>query len=185
MASLLGGRTSCESEDDGSAYWVPTLYEGRRAVPPLTGIVYYTKRTYADVIAHPAGLKLVSGKAKARKRQSTEVVSWTCGGVGGKPKRAVIPQCDEDDVLTLQVNFRNCWNGKSLDSANHKSHMAFAIRGNCPSTHPVAVPTISLILLYPPVSRYARVASGKFATHGDFINGWDQAKLEALVSVFN
>jgi hypothetical protein len=184
-ASLLGGRTSCESEDDASSYWVPTLYEGRRSITPLTGIVYYTKRTHADVTAFPSGLKLVSGKARAKKRQPKEVVSWTCGGVGGKPKTAVVPQCDEDDVLTLQVNFRNCWNGTSLDSANHKSHMAFAKRGSCPSTHPVAMPTLSLILLYPPVSRYARVASGKFATHGDFINGWDQAQLELLVESLN
>jgi len=183
--SLLGGRTTCESETDASTYWVPTLYEGRESVTPLTGIVYYVKRTWADVTAFPAGLKLVVGKAKARKRQPKAVVSWSCGGVGGKARFALIPQCHEDQLLALEVSFRDCWNGKSLDSANHKSHMRFSSRGNCPTTHPVAVPAIVLVLLYPPVSRFAKVSSGKFATHADFINGWDQPAFEALVAGLN
>jgi hypothetical protein len=32
------------------------------------------------------------------------------------------------------------------------------------------------------VSRFARVASGKFGAHADFINGWDQQALATLVA---
>ena len=63
--------------------------------------------------------------------------------------------------------------------------MAFAKNGRCPATHPVAVPTIALILLYPPVSRFARVASGRFAAHADFMNGWDQEAFERVVAGLN
>jgi hypothetical protein len=33
------------------------------------------------------------------------------------------------------------------------------------------------IILYPPVPLGAQVASGRFGTHADFMNGWDQAEL--------
>ena len=108
------------------------------------------------------------------------MVAWSCSG-GPRTRYAVIPQCGEDDLLQLQVNFPDCWNGKARDSGNHKSHMKYAVAGNCPRSHPVAVPRIAIVLLYPPVSRYARVSSGKFATHADFINGWDQQVFEAMV----
>jgi hypothetical protein len=60
--------------------------------------------------------------------------------------------------------------------------MTYSVRGRCPASHPVAVSTIALIMLYPPVSRFARVASGKFGAHADFINGWDQQALATLVA---
>ena len=56
-----------------------------------------------------------------------------------------------------------------------------ASRGLCPASHPVALPTIVLIVLYPPVPRGSQVASGKLAAHADFMNGWDQAELERLI----
>jgi Domain of unknown function (DUF1996) len=183
-ASLLGKPTTCESDADASTYWFPTLFEYTRPIEPLSGIVYYVKRTWADVTALPAGLKIVAGNATARKRQAKEVVAWSCSG-GPRTRYAVIPQCGEDDLLQLQVNFPDCWNGKARDSGNHKSHMKYAVAGNCPKSHPVAVPRIAIVLLYPPVSRYARVSSGKFATHADFINGWDQQVFERMARELN
>jgi hypothetical protein len=184
-SSLLGGATTCDSDHDASTYWAPTLYEGQRPVQPLTGVVYYVKRTWNQVAPLPAGLKIVAGNAKAKRRQSREIVAWSCGGIGGKPRHAVVPQCGEDQLLQLQVTFPNCWHGKAPDSGNHKRHMAYAKGGRCPASHPVAVPTISLILLYPPVSRHARVASGRFGGHADFMNGWDQEAFARLVAGLN
>ena len=63
--------------------------------------------------------------------------------------------------------------------------MEFAVRGNAPRPTRSRSRRIAIVLLYPPVSRYARVASGKFATHADFINGWDQPAFEALVRELN
>jgi hypothetical protein len=183
-ASLVGKTTTCETEADTSTYWFPTLFEYREEVRPLSGIVYYVKRTFGDVAPLPAGLKIVAGNAKAKKRQPKEVVAWSCSG-GRASRYAVIPQCDEDDLLQLQVNFPNCWNGRALDSGNHKSHMKYSVGASCPKSHPVAVPRIALVLLYPPTSRFARVASGKFGAHADFINGWDQPAFEAMVRELN
>jgi Domain of unknown function (DUF1996) len=180
--SLIGGSTTCESEADTSAYWFPTLYVGTQEVLPVTSIVYYVNRTSGAVAPPPAGLKVVAGSATARSRQPKGVVAWSCGGVGGTPRSSTIPRCHPDELLQLQVNFPNCWNGKSLDSADHKRHMAYASAGRCPASHPVAIPTIALIVLYPPVPTSAVVASGRFGAHADFVNGWDQEALAKLVA---
>ena len=181
--SLVGGRTSCEEPADSSAYWVPTLYEGRDAVNPLAAIVYYTHRMRLELTAPPAGLVMVAGNADARTRQSKGIVAWSCGAVGGKPRYYTIPACSPDQLLQLQVTFPNCWNGRTLDSADHRQHMRYASAGRCPATHPVALPTISLIMLYPPVSpRFSQLSSGRLGAHADFMNGWDQAELEKLVA---
>ena len=44
-ASLVGGASSCEDIGDSSAYWVPTLFAGGRALRPLVGVGYYVRRT--------------------------------------------------------------------------------------------------------------------------------------------
>ena len=181
-ASLIGEPTSCESDSDSSTYWVPTLYIGSEPILPLVGIVYYVRRTSEPAAPLPAGLKMVAGDANARRAQAKGIVAWSCGGVGGTPRYSVVPACSEDRLLQLQVNFPNCWNGKAVDSSDHKRHMAYASGGRCPASHPVAVSTIALILLYPPVPARAQVASGRFAAHADFINGWDQEELARLVA---
>ena len=179
--SLLGGRSSCESEFDSSAYWMPTLFVGREEVLPLTAVVYYVNRSAERISAPPKGLVMLAGNALATSRQPKGIVSWSCGEVGGRPRHATIPACREDSMLQLQATFPNCWDGRRLDSPDHRQHVKYASRGVCPQSHPVAMPTIVLIVLYPPVPRGSQVASGKFAAHADFMNGWDQTELERLV----
>ena len=85
-------------------------------------------------------------------------------------------------MLQLQATFPNCRDGRRLDSADHKQHLKYSSRGLCPASHPVAMPQIILIALYPPVPLGSQVASGRFGAHADFMNGWDQAELERLVA---
>ena len=181
--SLKGGSTTCE-ELDSSTYWVPTLYDGLEAVIPHAAVLYYTRHTSGPIVAPPAGLKMVAGNAKARKAQPTSVVSWGCGGASGK-RFSLVPVCSQDSALVFNVRFPNCWTGNGTDSPDHKRHMAYSVAGACPKTHPVRLPTIDLALIYPPTSRHARPASGKFAAHADFMNGWDLQLLERLVSGLN
>jgi hypothetical protein len=42
-----------------------------------------------------------------------------------------------------------------------------------------------MLILYPSVSSGARVSSGRFSEHGDFINAWEQDALEELVKKMN
>jgi hypothetical protein len=181
-AALVGGRSTCESEFDSSAYWMPTLFVGQDDITPLTSIVYYVNRSRERIAAPPKGLMMIAGNADAKSRQPKGIVSWSCAAVGGKPRYSTIPACSEDQALQLQATFPNCWDGRRLDSADHKQHMKYAARGLCPASHPVALPQIILIVLYPPVQLGSQVASGRFGAHADFMNGWDQAELERLVA---
>ena len=85
-------------------------------------------------------------------------------------------------MLQLQATFQNCWDGRRVHSSDHKQHLRYSSRGLCPASHPVAMPQIILIVLYPPVPLGSQVASGRFGAHADFMNGWDQPELERLVA---
>ena len=181
--SLVGGVTSCD-EFDSSTYWVPTMFEGFEPQLPLGAIVYYTRHTTGAVVAPPPGLKMVAGNQNARKPQPRHIVSFSCGGGAGR-RFATVVQCAEDSALVYNVRFPNCWNGTSIDSPNHKRHMAYSSGGNCPASHPVRLPTIDVVLLYQPMTKHARPSSGKFGAHADFMNGWDQDLLQRIVSGLN
>ena len=181
--SLVDGPSTC-SDLDSSTYWVPTLYEGLEPVLPLGALVYYTRHTAGAVVSLPPGLKMVAGNASARRPQSTGIVSWSCGG-GSGTRFSIVPSCPESSALILNVRFPNCWNGKTTDSADHKRHMAYSSAGACPQSHPVRLPTIALVLIYPPTSPKAQLSSGRYGLHGDFMNGWSQQVLAPLVSGLN
>ena len=180
-ASLrAAGRTSCRLSADTAAYWVPTLFSAGNAVQPAGVTAYYVRRTTDPVQAFPAGLKMIAGSAAARAAQDQRITSWSCGV--RRSTSSTIPNCAFS--LRLQVNFPNCWDGTNLDSADHKSHMAYSTDGVCPTTHPVETPALTLFVRYPAVaSATAELASGtQFSGHGDFVNAWNQATLERLVA---
>lgn len=184
--SLVGGTSTCGDVGDASAYWVPTLFAGRRALRPLVSVGYYVRRTTGPVQAFPAGLKMIAGNARAKRPQPLSVVGWACGGFGASPRFAAVPSCPPDRALHLRATFPNCWNGRDLDSADHQRHLAYAASGRCPRSHPVALPTLVLIFLYPETEQARPIqASGRYGTHADFINGWDQDTLAALVAALN
>jgi hypothetical protein len=184
-STLLGGKSSCNLPADSSAYWAPTLYLGRRPILPIGSFVYYIKRTTSAVRAFPAGLRMIAGNAMAMRPEPTERFAWTCGEPGRGPFSATIPDCARNHILQERIAFPNCWNGTSLDSADHRRHMAYSAGGACPASHPVAVPALVVVLFFPETSPRAQVASGRFGLHADFMNGWDQATLASLVAGLN
>jgi hypothetical protein len=110
------------------------------------------------------------------------VTFWRCW-FRRSVRSSSVPSCTGARVLQLQVNFPNCWDGSRLDSADHKSHMAYSVDGRCPDTHQVETPALSIVVYYRVVdSAGAELASGsQFSGHADFINAWNQEKLVALV----
>jgi hypothetical protein len=175
------GRTTCGLPADTAAYWAPTLFVGRRAVRPVALVATYSRRTTGRIEPFPAGLKVIAGDAHARTAQSNEVVSWSCASAR---RSSTIPTCPgtRRAGLQLHVSFPDCWDGQRLDSANHRSHMAYSSGAACPDSHPVEVPALSLVISYPVAGGSSAVlSSGRFSAHADFVNAWNQATFAALV----
>jgi hypothetical protein len=110
-----------------------------------------------------------------------------------------IPSCAQGNEIIVQINFPQCWDGVNLDSADHASHMAYPVTDRtgqvaCPTTHPVAVPTVIQKVFYTVTAQtgtagwrfssdaYGTAASqGGYSLHADWINGWDQQTLQRWV----
>ncbi len=182
--SLLAADTTCRRPGDTAAYWVPTLSLNGTAVTPRAITAYYLARgkRAGTIEAFPAGLRVIAGDAKATSAQSLAIVGWRCAGVL-RSDSAMDPTCPFWSHLVLRIRFPDCWNGRDLDSADHKGHLAYSRFGRCPATHPVALPGIGLHVHYPIQggSGVSLASGGVYSGHADFFNAWDQARLEALV----
>ena len=185
FGSLRSSATTCMRSDDTAAYWVPALYQGTTEVLPVAATVYYRRGTVAEVSPFPNNLRMIAGDAKATIPQGMRVTFWSCGIASGVERSTEVPTCPDTrrSFLRLHIRFPECWDGRRLDSADHKSHMAYATRGGCPSTHPVEVPQITQIYRYP--SRggdgFTLASGGVYSAHADFLNAWKPGALRKLV----
>lgn len=185
--SLLTNKpTSCTPAEDLSAYWIPSLYEGDKAVEAEGMIVYYGSRLPdpSATVPFPEGFRMIAGDAKAQTpTPAGSTGQYWCSGEGGEIGRSADgnwPVCAPKAHLTHQLVFPDCWDGKNLDSPDHKSHVAFTYDGKCSGAYPVAIPNLSFVVSYPTSGSSAgfRLASGMASSiHGDFFNAWDNAAL--------
>ena len=186
LTSLRSATTSCRRLGDTAGYWMPTLLVDSQPVTPTGATIYYRRSALAAPRPFPAGLKIVAGSSLATGPQDTRIVFWNCGVAGGVAPSSLPPTCANTttEALRLHVTFPSCWDGRNLDSLDHKSHMAYPSRGLCPASHPVPVPAITLIYRYPTTGGpLTALASGTALTgHADFFNAWSQNELTRLVA---
>ena len=182
--TLRAGATTCRIAADTAAYWVPSLFAGNVRVAPIRVNAYYLSgRGRGRVVAFPAGLKVIAGNGEATSAQSLAITGWKCSGVQDAGLAADPKACPSGSHDVLVMRFPDCWNGKDLDSADHKSHMAYRVRGACPAGYPVRVPRLSLNVHYDlPSTTGLTLASGSiYSAHADFFNAWNQTALARLV----
>jgi Domain of unknown function (DUF1996) len=98
------------------------------------------------------------------------------------PNKAFIDTCYSG--LRLEIQFPSCWNGKDVDSPNHKDHVKFPNllkTGECPDGYGVRLPVLFYETIYA-VADFIKydgnyvLSNGDptgYGYHGDFINGWD------------
>ncbi|GIG01180.1 DUF1996 domain-containing protein [Catellatospora citrea] len=188
-ASLRTAATTCSPKLDRSAYWIPTLYQNGRVIDPDEITVYYGSRLKdpGKTRPFPYGLRVVEGDPK--KKSDPNGNRFWCAGAGGevgRSKDAVFPVCAPTAHIVRQITFPDCWDGKHLDSPDHKAHMSGALHtGVCPPSHPVPIPSVSFVISYKALSTKTdgiTLSSGNsFSMHADFFNGWDEDALAARV----
>jgi uncharacterized protein DUF1996 len=186
--SLRAAGTTCTRAADTAAYWIPTvMWEGKN-LKASRSVIYYrgNRKDHTKIQAPPAGLKVVPNTH----------VTWRC--VGETPYAQDPPTKCSNGTLGVRIVFPDCLatgeTGKPLlDSADHRSHMTYRKRQSdgttqCPSTHPIPIPALHLVIEFPIPTTPGQVtlASDHPGEHGDsmhadFFNAWDQAVLEGLV----
>jgi hypothetical protein len=201
--TLLATRSTCDrgfAAVDHSAYWVPTLYRklpGKQMQevhlsPDDQHLAAYYRRsggtTGRKVEPFPQGLRMIAGDPFAGKPQSTLDVAWRCNPNPEAAYLAEIPNCTGSSELQAIVSFWDCWDGKHLDSPDHRSHMAPSRGplGTCPKSHPVKLPQLTFELTFrlPAVANatYQLSSGGRYSLHGDFFAAWDDRVQSALVN---
>lgn len=226
------GDVSCQGGNlNRSGYWVPALLApGVSEAQPWQIVsakvgnddvaheVFYYSAGVSDIRQIrpvPFGLRMIAGTAGTQPGsvQPTGVARWHClsweSSDGTNPRwSSTIPECAIPDQVRFDIFFPSCWNGRDLDSADHKSHMAYPVANTgstslaCPASHPVAIARVSYHYAFPVLpgnadrltrtSRGWRLASdnytvtsgqgGGLSLHGDWFNGWHPEIMEALVA---
>jgi lysophospholipase L1-like esterase len=176
-ASLrAGGGSTCMSPVDRSLYSVPAMLDGRgNMVRPDFVALTFKRRPATDAncksssgtgacIAFPNGLKFVFGYNPAKPAERLGNPRYSCeGATAGRGEYNSITQaaayCPSQpsggsyNKLVAALDGPSCWDGKNLDSADHRSHMAYPVDGwlssaKCPSTHPFQIPGLSMSVRY-------------------------------------
>jgi hypothetical protein len=202
---LNSGPSDCQREfqdADHSAYWIPALYrkhangtlEELKATPKDFSMTIYYRRAGGTegekVTAIPQGLRMLAGDPKATTPQ--KYVSIRCqntkdGSIQNKSSQE-FPTCASTEHLLGDLKFPNCWDGKNLDSADHRSHMTYSSGKThaCPASHPVKIPQLTFEprwkAINGPGSSFMFSSGGPYTFHGDFFAAWDPKVQAALVN---
>ncbi|KAF7562350.1 hypothetical protein G7046_g1797 [Stylonectria norvegica] len=173
FATLQASRcTSCEVQEDKSAYWTPQLYfhhsNGSFEMVPNGGtVVYYLGRgeNRSKIEPFPPGFKMLTGDNSARSNDAT-TMTYSRPGYGGRPvsqrvsfacldssgpstERNYMWRTNCNNGMRAQVHFQSCWNGKDyMPDQSHVAYLSQIDNGICPPTHPRALPHIFLEVLY-------------------------------------
>ncbi|MDQ3210996.1 MAG: DUF1996 domain-containing protein [Actinomycetota bacterium] len=184
--SMAEAPSSCRLAKDTAGYWAPALVSpDGQAVRAISQIAYYRALGDDPVRAFPSDLRMIAGFPMIWT--GTEgFLGWGCGNGQWYAQ----PQdCTGQGQLKANITFPSCWDGFRLDSADHRSHMAYRVGKRCPDSHPVNLPTLRTHITYDLVdgSGYGLSSDPMMGTengrslHADFWNTWHQETLEGLV----
>ncbi|MFC4071459.1 DUF1996 domain-containing protein [Actinoplanes subglobosus] len=184
--------TTCKPAVDHSAYWVPTLYEAASKKPVETSgfRVYYRslRNNSTGIVPIPNGLRMIAGDAKKKvpTPRGTQGQFYCAfygpGDIDGyaRSDNGNWPICGEPASLHFMLQFPDCWDGRHLDSPNHKDHVAFGTDKGCPAAHPVRIPALTFDIAYGAKGSKAGYylssdPDGRSASsmHGDAFLMWD------------
>lgn len=200
--------TTAPVTEDKSNYWIPQLYhydpsdKSYTMVPVNYMNAYYLPRPGnkdKKVYAFPDGLRMLSGEPARRDFSSSDpndkAITYVClefsGAHRGNPewdqRNSFFRHNECPQGIRAQVNFPNCWDGVNLDSADHRSHMAWPSGGvdggDCPASHPVHLVSLFYEFIFQtqdfaynngsqPTWVWANGDTTGYGLHADFINGW-------------
>jgi hypothetical protein len=199
VRSLAGGGTTCGNGDESTYYW-PVLRtvgsgDGKHGgeVQVATSVTFtLLGNPRGPVVAMPRLLRGAVGDAYAVTNGGARAAPvWSCSG---SPDRRTLRYvvCPRGQRVLRVFDFPSCWDGRRLDSDNHRRQLVFpAPGGGCPIST-FAVPRLRIVAAYAiaPGTRY-RIDSfdaqrhSPLTDHAFFVNLLPDALMSEVVRCLN
>ncbi|MFD5269664.1 DUF1996 domain-containing protein [Streptomyces sp. NPDC058335] len=218
---LANGETTCVDQGDKSSYFWPVLrlqngtqeqdaqspgggVEGNAGeiVTPKEVTMTFVGNARSEVTAMPRLLRIITGDAKAFVNGTANAnASWSCTGFEDRQLKDKYPVCPNGSDVVRSFRFQSCWDGNNIDSANHRTHVAFAAAdGSCPAGFE-AIPQLVQRIVYDvdapslqdggrttplfAVDSFPEQLHKPVTDHGDFINVFDEDLMNEMVACIN
>jgi hypothetical protein len=199
LRSLAAGDTSCGNGDRSTYYW-PVLRTVGPEDGPHGGAVQVARSISMEYLGNPRGpvlamprlLRGAVGDAYALTNGGARAAAvWSCSG---SPERLTLRYvvCPDGEQVLRVFDFPSCWDGRRLDSDNHRSQLVFPEPGGgCPIST-FAVPRLRIVAAYDiaPGTRY-RIDSfdaqrhSPLTDHALFVNLMPDALMSEIVRCLN
>ena len=204
-----------------SLYWMPALVlaNSTTAIQPDLISVYYKRSAKGSAQCDPASplfvgkcvslpnqIRFIFGWNAAKPTAKVEGATWYCTGGTGKHYSNLddvfASGCKPGDTLVANTIAPNCWDGKYLDTPDHRSHMAYAGwytpdgQRHCPENFPYLIPqeenkamwTVTADMIGPDGRSRVMLASDHMlpgarpgeTLHADYVETWDFARQGSL-----
>ncbi|MFG2958253.1 DUF1996 domain-containing protein [Streptomyces sp. NPDC048291] len=218
---LANADTSCADQGDRSTYYWPVLRlqngkQERDADKPGGGTegnagqivtakevtLTFEGNPTSKVTEMPRLLRIITGDAKAFVNGPANAnASWSCTGYENRQLKDKYPLCPSGSDVVRTFRFQSCWDGRNIDSANHRTHVAFeAADGSCPAGFE-AIPQLVQRIVYAvdapslqdggrtvplfAVDSFPEQLHKPVTDHGDFINVFDDSLMRKMVDCIN
>ncbi|SDN11590.1 DUF1996 domain-containing protein [Allokutzneria albata] len=144
------------------------------------------------VTAMPRFLRTITGDAQAATNGDENArASWTCTDAPEK-RTTKYPLCSTGGQVMRVMDFPSCWDGRNVDSQDHRSHLVFPGRnGNCPQGTQ-AVPQLRMTLTYDVAPRptfavdsFPEQEHNPITDHADFANVMPEQLMDRAVACIN
>ncbi|KAH8899999.1 hypothetical protein GQ53DRAFT_816033 [Thozetella sp. PMI_491] len=181
--SKLADCTTCSFAEDFSNYWTANVYFRARngsykRVPQVSNrfldgeaggmTVYYFPQDLRSVVtAFKPGFRMFAGDPSLRDAKGQSPKNCYRCYTGPNFEGDVRAPCADPKLDTpafpttpcpggirSNIHFPTCWDGKTLDTPNHKDHVAYpanyAKNGayECPASHPVKIPQVMFEVIW-------------------------------------
>ncbi|MER7935833.1 MULTISPECIES: DUF1996 domain-containing protein [unclassified Streptomyces] len=218
---LAKADTSCADRGDKSTYYWPVLRlqngkQERDADKPGGGTegnagqivtakqvtLTFEGNPTSKVTEMPRLLRIITGDAKSFVNGPANAnASWSCTGFEDRQLKDKYPLCPKGSDVVRTFRFQSCWDGRNIDSANHRTHVAFeAADGSCPAGFE-AIPQLVQRIVYAvdapsladggrtvplfAVDSFPEQLHKPVTDHGDFINVFDEDLMRKMVDCIN
>jgi hypothetical protein len=166
-------------------------------VRPASVLIEYRGNATSKVVPMPKFLRALTGDAKPISRGPANArATWTCSGFTDRLADKY-PICPQGSQVQRVQDFPGCWDGKNIDSTNHRDHLAFADpnTGACKQGF-VAIPQLRITISYDiprdvqikgqyALDSFPEEDHNPFSDHNDFINVNSAQTMQKIATCIN